>query len=45
MVIMRLYFKSLNDKIVNSASSPSKCQEQKCEIQFGDPVAFLLRGF
>ena len=45
MVIMRFDFKSLNDKIVNSVSSPSKCQEQKREIQFGDPVAFLLRGF
>ena len=38
-------FKSLNEKIVNNASSPSKCQEQKREIQFGDPVAFILRGF
>ena len=45
MVILKFDFKSLNDKIVNSASSPSKSQEQKRELQIGDPVAFLLRGF
>ena len=29
----RKVFKSLNDKIVNSASSPSLSQEEKCEKQ------------
>ena len=42
---MKFDFKSQDDKIANSTSSPSKCQEQKREIQFGDLVAFLLRGF
>ena len=37
---MEFDFKSLNDKIVNSASSPSKSQEQKREMGIGDPVAF-----
>ena len=33
MVILKFDFKSLNDKIVNSASSPSLSQEEKREEQ------------
>ena len=33
MVIMRFDFKSLNDKIANSSSSPSLSQEEKREEQ------------
>ena len=45
MVILEIDFKSLNDKIVNSASSPSLCQEEKREKQNGRSSSFRLRGF
>ena len=45
MVILEFDFKSLNDKIVNSASSPSLSQEEKREKQNGRSSSFRLRGF
>ena len=45
MVILEFDFKSLNDKIVNSASSPSLSQEEKREKQNGRSSSFPLRGF
>ena len=45
MVIMEFDFKLLKDKIANSASSPSKYQEQNVRNKNGDPVADFLRGF
>ena len=39
MVIMEFDFKSLNDKIVNSASSPSLSQSKNVKFIFGDAVA------
>ena len=45
MVILEIDFKSLNDKIVNIASSPSLSQPKTWESDFLDPVAFFLRGF
>ena len=45
MVILEIDFKSRNDKIVNSASSPSLSQPKTWESYFLDPVAFFLRGF
>ena len=45
MVIMRFDFKSLNDKIVNSASSLSLSQPKKRGSHFWDAVALDLRGF
>ena len=43
MVILKFDFKSLNDKIVNGASSPSLSQEEKCEEQKMRCSSFLLR--
>ena len=45
MVIIEFDFKLLKDKIANSASSPSKDQEQNVRNKNGDPVADFLRGF
>ena len=46
MVILEFDFKSLNDKIVNSASSPSKSQEQKREMgNWGSSSFFFREGF
>ena len=45
MVIFKFDFKSLNDKIVNSASSPSLSQPKNVGMRFLDPVASILRAF
>ena len=45
MVIFKFDFKSLNDKIVNSASSPSLSQPKKRGNQILDPVPSILRAF
>ena len=45
MVILEFDFKSLNDKIVNSASSPSLSQEEKREMQILFSSSHFLRAF
>ena len=45
MVILEFDFKSLNEKIINSASSPSLSQGEKCENQILRSSSFSLRGF
>ena len=42
MVILEFDFKSLNDKIINSASSPSKRQEQKREMENWGSSSFFF---
>ena len=41
MVILEFDFKSLNDKIVNSASSPSLSPKRKREMQISLTVAIF----
>ena len=43
MVILEFDFKSLNDKIVNSASSPSKEQKENVRCRFSDSSHFFER--
>ena len=43
MVILEFDFKSLNDKIVNSASSPSKEQKGNVRCRFLDSSHFFER--
>ena len=45
MVILEFDFKSLNDKIVNSASSPSLSKRKKCGNEIWRSSSFRLRGF
>ena len=45
MVILEFDFKSLNDKIVNSASSPSLSQEEKRGKHFWRSSSFLFERF
>ena len=45
MVILEFDFKSLNDKIVNSASSPSLSKSKKRGKEIWRSSSFRLRGF
>ena len=45
MVILEFDFKSLDDKIVNSAVSLLKTQAKNVKLIFGDAVASILRVF